>query len=234
MDSDLRFSDGMRPESEVRNRLRAGGSGIRTSGPATKVRRFEAESATNCSWPLGVDGADCVVNAREQCAAETKATNPPTAISVLFVEPPASSSDYRLLVRPSSLLTGRRPTSEIWGSRVALGSVGDYRRSVPVTTVSTLRDPHCPRRRRQTFARTADPIGSGLVLSLARPGGNLTGLSDQMAETGAAKGARAALRSALQVSHAVRNSSRCRACVSRSAAQCFRKSSRNLPVSWSR
>jgi len=35
------------------------------------------------------------------------------------------------------------------------------------------------------FARTADPIGSGLVSSLARPGGNLTGLSGQMVETGA-------------------------------------------------
>ncbi|MGC2411469.1 MAG: ABC transporter substrate-binding protein [Stellaceae bacterium] len=35
------------------------------------------------------------------------------------------------------------------------------------------------------FARTADPIGSGLVSALARPGGNLTGLSDQMVETGA-------------------------------------------------
>jgi putative tryptophan/tyrosine transport system substrate-binding protein len=35
------------------------------------------------------------------------------------------------------------------------------------------------------FVRTADPIGSGLVLSLARPGGNLTGLSDQMVETSA-------------------------------------------------
>jgi putative ABC transport system substrate-binding protein len=35
------------------------------------------------------------------------------------------------------------------------------------------------------FTRTADPIGSGLAFSLARPGGNLTGLSDQMVETGA-------------------------------------------------
>jgi ABC-type uncharacterized transport system substrate-binding protein len=35
------------------------------------------------------------------------------------------------------------------------------------------------------FTRTADPIGSGLVLSLAQPGGNLTGVSDQMVETGA-------------------------------------------------
>ena len=34
------------------------------------------------------------------------------------------------------------------------------------------------------FTRTADPIGSGLAVSLARPGGNLTGLSDQMLETG--------------------------------------------------
>jgi hypothetical protein len=33
LDSDLRFSDGMRPESEVRNRLRAGGRRIRTLGP---------------------------------------------------------------------------------------------------------------------------------------------------------------------------------------------------------
>jgi len=35
------------------------------------------------------------------------------------------------------------------------------------------------------FARTADPIGSGLVPGLARPAGNLTGLSDQMVEIGA-------------------------------------------------
>jgi putative tryptophan/tyrosine transport system substrate-binding protein len=35
------------------------------------------------------------------------------------------------------------------------------------------------------FARSADPVGFGLVLTLARPGGNLTGLSDQMVETGA-------------------------------------------------
>ena len=35
------------------------------------------------------------------------------------------------------------------------------------------------------FARSADPIGSGLVATLARPGGNLTGLSDQVAETAA-------------------------------------------------
>jgi putative ABC transport system substrate-binding protein len=35
------------------------------------------------------------------------------------------------------------------------------------------------------FARSADPIGFGLVPTLARPGGNLTGLSDQMVETGA-------------------------------------------------
>jgi putative ABC transport system substrate-binding protein len=35
------------------------------------------------------------------------------------------------------------------------------------------------------FARSADPIGFGLVPTLARPGGNLTGLSDQMVETNA-------------------------------------------------
>ena len=35
------------------------------------------------------------------------------------------------------------------------------------------------------FARSADPLRSGLVPTLARPEGNLTGLSDQMVETGA-------------------------------------------------
>jgi putative ABC transport system substrate-binding protein len=34
------------------------------------------------------------------------------------------------------------------------------------------------------FARSADPIGSGLVPALARPDGNLTGLSDQAVEIG--------------------------------------------------
>jgi putative ABC transport system substrate-binding protein len=35
------------------------------------------------------------------------------------------------------------------------------------------------------FARSADPLGTGLVPSIARPGGNITGLSDQMVETAA-------------------------------------------------
>jgi putative ABC transport system substrate-binding protein len=35
------------------------------------------------------------------------------------------------------------------------------------------------------FARSADPLGAGLIPTLARPGGNLTGLSDQMVETDA-------------------------------------------------
>jgi putative ABC transport system substrate-binding protein len=35
------------------------------------------------------------------------------------------------------------------------------------------------------FARSADPLLAGLVPTLARPEGNLTGLSDQMVETGA-------------------------------------------------
>jgi putative ABC transport system substrate-binding protein len=33
------------------------------------------------------------------------------------------------------------------------------------------------------FASAGDPVGSGLVASLARPGGNVTGLSIQAAET---------------------------------------------------
>ena len=33
------------------------------------------------------------------------------------------------------------------------------------------------------FAATGDPVGTGLVASLARPGGNVTGLSSQTAET---------------------------------------------------
>jgi ABC-type uncharacterized transport system substrate-binding protein len=34
------------------------------------------------------------------------------------------------------------------------------------------------------FASAADPVGTGLVASLARPGGNITGLSSQMSDTG--------------------------------------------------
>jgi putative ABC transport system substrate-binding protein len=37
------------------------------------------------------------------------------------------------------------------------------------------------------FAATNDPVGSGLVASLARPGGNVTGLSNQVSETGGKK-----------------------------------------------
>jgi putative tryptophan/tyrosine transport system substrate-binding protein len=37
------------------------------------------------------------------------------------------------------------------------------------------------------FAVAADPVGGGLVASLARPSGNVTGLSSQMADTGSKK-----------------------------------------------
>src|SRR6516162_9299535 len=37
------------------------------------------------------------------------------------------------------------------------------------------------------FAASADPVGAGLVASLARPGGNVTGLSNQMNDLGSKK-----------------------------------------------
>ena len=37
------------------------------------------------------------------------------------------------------------------------------------------------------FAAAGDPVGTGLVSSLARPGGNVTGLSNQLADLGAKK-----------------------------------------------
>src|SRR5262249_32964982 len=37
------------------------------------------------------------------------------------------------------------------------------------------------------FATTGDPVGTGLVASLAHPGGNATGLSNQMVDTGGKK-----------------------------------------------
>ena len=37
------------------------------------------------------------------------------------------------------------------------------------------------------FAAASDPVGTGLVASLARPGGNVTGLSNQISDTGGKK-----------------------------------------------
>src|SRR5262245_41304931 len=37
------------------------------------------------------------------------------------------------------------------------------------------------------FAAASDPVGTGLVASLARPGGNVTGLSNQVSDTGGKK-----------------------------------------------
>jgi putative tryptophan/tyrosine transport system substrate-binding protein len=37
------------------------------------------------------------------------------------------------------------------------------------------------------FAAASDPVGTGLVVSLARPGGNVTGLANQISDTGGKK-----------------------------------------------
>jgi len=37
------------------------------------------------------------------------------------------------------------------------------------------------------FATLSDPVGTGLIASLARPGGNVTGLANQMSDTGGKK-----------------------------------------------
>ena len=52
---------------------------------------------------------------------------------------------------------------------------------MPLREAQRLRTPQIP----IVFARIGDPIGSGLVPSLSRPGGNLTGVSILSVETGA-------------------------------------------------
>src|SRR5215467_14391165 len=54
---------------------------------------------------------------------------------------------------------------------------------VTVATVPTLAAKEATAVIPIVFAASGDPVGTGLVASLARPGGNVTGLSTQTAET---------------------------------------------------
>ena len=53
----------------------------------------------------------------------------------------------------------------VWGTQVAARSAMTQTRTVPIV-----------------FVQAGDPVGSGLVTSLARPGGNVTGLSNLVSE----------------------------------------------------
>jgi putative ABC transport system substrate-binding protein len=44
---------------------------------------------------------------------------------------------------------------------------------------------HCWKPRKGLYIQSLDPLGTGLVVSLAHPGGNVTGLSTQQADIAA-------------------------------------------------
>jgi DNA-binding beta-propeller fold protein YncE len=80
-------------------------------------------------------------------------------VAVIDIEKLALASRIRAGTEPQGLIVRWSPVKRGRGSQVLTAALQRQSRTIPIV-----------------FAQVSDPVGSGLVASLARPGGNLTGL----------------------------------------------------------
>src|SRR6516164_11799558 len=158
-------------------------SGLRTCSCRISIRKAAAAASTGCTkcspGPAAASGLSRIA-ARVRCGA----------ISLSRSSHFAATDGSKWLVKPVTLPPGRArlstsPLPTGFETRAkTIGTVRDRRCKAAVITAAL-------HRRSRTvpivFALVSNPVGSGLVESLARPGGNVTGFTNHFEPSVAAK-----------------------------------------------